>query len=188
MRNDVAEFSQWIRLYTPRLFGVAKAFARDADEAEDLLQELWIIAYRKADQRTATTPVGAWLHAILLSIGRTRWRRKQRRARLFALWHGATDEPQTGGAPEIGPALEHARLWREVARLPDLQRRVLLLRLVEDMSTAQAAAQLGLAEGTIKASLHRALKKLRRQFTVDASLHQTLDAVAPAISGGSTHE
>jgi RNA polymerase sigma-70 factor (ECF subfamily) len=188
MRNDVAEFSRWIRLYTPRLFGVAKAFARDADEAEDLLQEVWIIAYRKADQRTATTPVGAWLHAILLGIGRTQWRRRRRRARLFALWHGATDEPQTGDAPEIGAELEHARLWREVARLPDLQRRVLLLRIVEDMSTAQAAVQLGLAEGTIKASLHRALKKLRRQFTSDASVHQTVDVGTPAIPGGSTHE
>ena len=164
MQNAAAEISAWISTYTPRLLGVARAFAHDADEAEDLLQELWIIAYRKADQRDGSMPVGAWLHAILLSIGRTRWRRRERRARLFALWNGAVGEPQTGPAPEIGAALERARLWREVARLPDLQRRVLLLRIVEDMSTAGAAAQLGRSEGTVKASLYHAIRSLRRRL------------------------
>ena len=162
--NDGAELSAWINTYTPRLLGVACAFARDADEAEDLLQELWIIAYRKADQRDGAMPVGAWLHAILLSIGRTRWRRRERRARLLALWNGAAAEPQTGPAPEMESVLERARLWREIARLPDLQRRVLLLRIVEDMSTAGAAAHLGRSEGTVKASLHHAIRSLRRRL------------------------
>lgn len=186
MRNDVADFAKWIRRYTPRLYGVAQAFANDADEAEDLLQELWIVAYRKADSRTTGSPVGAWLHAILLSIGRTRWRRRRRRARLAALWRGSSTEPSVGCAPEIGPALERARLWREVARLPDRQRQALLLRIVEDLSTTQAAARMGVAEGTIKAALHNALKTLRRNLEDDDRLDKPAKSGMPVILRGGT--
>ena len=185
--NDAAEVSAWIVRYTPRLLGVARAFAHDADEAEDLLQEMWIIAYRKSDQRDRMMPVGAWLHAILLSIGRTRWRRRERRARLFALWNGVHAEPQTGRVPEIGPALERARLWREVSRLPELQRRVLLLRIVEDMSTAAAAVQLGRSEGTVKASLHHAIRSLRRRLAPETSRDDGADSITRNTLEEGTH-
>jgi RNA polymerase sigma-70 factor (ECF subfamily) len=178
LTGDEAEVSAWISTYTPRLLGVARAFARDADEAEDLLQETWIVAYRKAGQRDQAMPIGAWLHAIVLSIGRTRWRRRARRARLFALWHGAPAELHAGQAPELNAALERARLWREVARLPDLQRRVLLLRIVEDMSTAGAAAQLGRSEGTVKASLYHAIRSLRRRLAPAELPDQDVGAIA----------
>jgi RNA polymerase sigma-70 factor (ECF subfamily) len=172
--DDIAELAQWMRLYTPKLLGVAQAFARDDDEAEDLLQEMWITAHRKSHQRSRDTPVGAWLYAIMLNIGRTRWRRRQRRAQLTALWRGSTDEAQTGAAPDIQRSLERARLWQEISTLPNLQRRVLLLRIVEDMTTAQAASQLGVAEGTVKASLHRALAALRRRYANQGILDETI--------------
>ncbi|MEO8622159.1 MAG: RNA polymerase sigma factor [bacterium] len=164
MTSELGDVSEWIRRFTPQLLGVARAFAQDEDEAEDLLQELWIAAYERAHERAPNAPLSAWLHTLVLNIGRTRWRRRRRRERLFALW-GRSERSHDGThAPGISEALLRAQLWRSVAELPDLQRRVLLLRIVEDMSTAQAAAVLGLAQGTIKASLHRALKALRQTF------------------------
>ncbi|MEP6619330.1 MAG: RNA polymerase sigma factor [bacterium] len=162
MSRELGDLSDWIGRYTPQLLGVAQAFARDADEAEDLLQELWIAAHDKARQRSSDTPVSAWLHAILLNIGRARYRRRRRRERLFAMWAGGGREHDGTHPPDISGALLRAQLWRDVANLPGLQRRVLLLRIIEDMSTAQTAHALGVAEGTIKASLHRALRTLRR--------------------------
>lgn len=161
------ELTNCIREHTPQLLSVARAFADGAEEADDLLQELWIVASREMHRRPAGAPLRAWLHAVLLNIGRARWRRRRRRERLMALWSDGV-EPSVGVAADIGDALIRARLWREIAKLPELQRRVLLLRIVEGMSTATAAATLHRAEGTVKASLHRALATLRRRCGVDA--------------------
>jgi RNA polymerase sigma-70 factor (ECF subfamily) len=162
MTAGVGDVSMWIREFTPQLIGVARAFADDADEAEDLLQELWISAHRKAEFRPRNAPIGAWLHSILLNIGRTRWRRRRRRERLLSLWNPEFrrhDESATD--TDVDGAIQRGRLWRDVAALPELQRQVLLLRVVDDLSTSQTAARLGRAEGTVKASLHRALNALR---------------------------
>ena len=61
--------------------------------------------------------------------------------------------------------------WRRVASLPKLQREVLVLRIVEGLSTTEAAERLGRAEGTVKASLSRGLSSLRTELSdaLDAS-------------------
>lgn len=183
MTDVTARVTEWVRLYTPRLLGVARAFARGDEEAEDLLQEMWIVAHREAGQFPSTAPVGAWLHAILLNVGRARWRRRQRRARLASLWLRGVDEATTGGALHVGPAVERELLWRAIAGLPGLQRRVLLLRIVDDMSTQQAAQALGVAEGTVKASLHRALNTLRKFRSSDLPLSEVGATIEPAARG-----
>jgi RNA polymerase sigma-70 factor (ECF subfamily) len=160
--SDHHDLADSIRQYTPQLLGVARAFADGAEEAEDLLQELWIVASREMDRRPPEAPLRAWLHTILLNIGRARWRRRRRRQQLMALWANQ-EEPTIGASLDISESLLRLHLWREIAALPDLQRRVLLLRIVEGMSTARTAASLNRAEGTIKASLHRALKTLRER-------------------------
>jgi RNA polymerase sigma-70 factor, ECF subfamily len=165
------ELRDWMRRFTPRLLAVASALARGPDEAEDILQEVWWKAYRKAHARPAGTPLSVWLHTVTLNEGRSRLRRFRRRLRLRELY-GPGGDPHTGpvaAAPptptpvhdQINASLRNAELWRAIAALPPLQREVLLLRLVEDMSTAEAAAAIGRAEGTVKASLHRALARLR---------------------------
>ena len=71
--------------------------------------------------------------------------------------HGVID-----GEPSVHGELEYARLREVVDTLPPRQREVVLLRIVEGKSTAEAAYALGCAEGTVKASLHAALQKLQQ--------------------------
>jgi RNA polymerase sigma-70 factor (ECF subfamily) len=166
MSGDLEELSLWIRQFTPQLLGVARAFAEGAEESEDLLQELWIVAHERAHHRPDDAPIGAWLHAILLNIGRTRWRRRRRRERLMSLWGSpAGQHEERNVETDLDGSIQRGVLWRDVAALPGLQRQVVLLRIIEDMSTAQAAAVLGRAEGTVKVSLHRALGTLRARLT-----------------------
>lgn len=167
---DPGDIAEWIRLYTPRLLGVARAFAYGPDEAEDILQEVWITAHEKAHMRPAGSPLGAWLYTLTLNEGRSRLRRFHRRARLRELWSldlGPREEHAS--VPGVGEELARSRLWREVARLPILQREALLLRVVEGMNTRETAEILDRADGTIKASLHRALKALRRELQEEQS-------------------
>ena len=160
-----AEVAEWIRAYTPRLLAVARAFAAGADEAEDILQQVWITAYRKAHLRPPGTPIGAWLHRVTMNEGRSRLKRVRRRLRLQALWRtDLGEESDRTPAPDAAAELARARLWRAIAALPSLQRDVLLMRIVDDASTRDVARALGRAEGTVKASLHRALAKLRAEL------------------------
>lgn len=151
------DLRDWIRAYTPRLLAVARAFATADTGAEDLLQEVWWRAAERAHTRAAGVPLAAWLVTITVNLGRDHLRRTKRRAALWALWGG--------GARHVPPpeAFDHpaSLLWREVAALPRLQREVLILRVVDDRSTAECAALLGRAEGTVKTSLARALARLR---------------------------
>ena len=174
------ELSEWIRCYTPRLLAVARAFAHGPDEAEDILQQVWITAMRKAHDRPPGTPLDAWLHRVTLNEGRNRLRRARRRQRLQQLWSvpfggGGAREPEAPDALAAieaaagGPERARSRLWRAVAELPALQRDVVLLRVLDDMSVQDTAQLLGRAEGTVKASLHRALRTLRATLGTTAA-------------------
>ncbi len=168
------ELASLIRKHTPQLFGVVRSFTADDDEAEDLLQEVWMTVSVQAHKRPATAPIGAWLHTVALNRACSHLRKVRRRRWLLMRWSTALppqhDETR---APSVREALERARLWRAVGNLPALQRDALLLRIVDGLSTREAAQQLGRAEGTVKASLFRALQNLRCQLNREADASST---------------
>ena len=157
------ELRELMREYTPRLLPVAMAFAERETEAEDILQEVWIDVSKKLDRRPTGAPMGAWLYKITLNQGRSRRRRRKRREGLlaggFGWWSRDRDETKS---PTLEEEQSKLRMWQAVAELPDLQREVLLLRVVDERSTAEVAQILDRAEGTVKASLSRALARLRK--------------------------
>lgn len=155
-----AELRDLIRAHTPRLLAVAASFASDEGEAEDILQIVWWKVAEHGLARGEGVPLRAWLVAITLNVARDHLRRARRRALLRTWWGGG----QRTAAPPVDPVHEGALLWREVAALPRLQREVLLFRVVDERSTAECAELLSCAEGTVKASLARALTKLRTRI------------------------
>ncbi|MGB7213261.1 MAG: RNA polymerase sigma factor [Gemmatimonadales bacterium] len=161
---DVSELKRWMREYTARLLAVVQAYASAEVEAEDLLQEVWLKAYRGALARSPGVPIAGWLTVIALNVGRDHVRRQARRERLRRLW-GWTTLQRSVPAPEFGELHPRSRLWLAVGRLPTMQRQVVILRIVEDLSIAETARLLGCAEGTVKAWLSRALHELRREFS-----------------------
>jgi RNA polymerase sigma-70 factor (ECF subfamily) len=156
-----ADFAALMRRETPRLFAVVRCFTEHDDDAEDLLQHLWLIVLDRSHRRDARMPMGAWLHSVALNLGRSHHRRAKRRKWLRLRW--AADLPRTSADGNTVTVADTAgtALWRAVAGLPRLQREVVLLRVVEELSTRETAVRLGRAEGTVKASLHRALGTLR---------------------------
>jgi len=155
-----AELREWVREHTPRLLAVARGFATGETEAEDILQEVWWRAAQRAADRAPGVPLGAWLVAVTLNVGRDHRRRAMRRAGLLRLW----ETPTAVTPPAPDPIHEGSRLWSVVGSLPRLQREVVILRVIEGLSTAEAAEMLGRAEGTVKASLSRAMERLRREL------------------------
>jgi len=155
-----AELREWIREHTPHLLAVARSFADGAAGAEDLLQEVWWRASVRAPHRAPGVPLRAWLVAVTVNVGRDHLRRERRRRLLLAFWGGGGSTT----AQATPPTWDGTLLWRAVGELPALQRDVLILRVIEELSIGETAAALGRAEGTVKASLHRALGRLRAHF------------------------
>lgn len=162
----VVRVTDWISEFTPKLLPVARALCVSPDEGEDLLQEVWVIALRQEHAVPPGADPGPWLHRILFNVARSRGRTAARRKGLLSRWWRGTGRDRV--RPKRPPSLESEQvkllLWREIAALPELQGRVVLLRVVGGLSTAETARAINKAEGTVKVSLHRALVRLEERL------------------------
>ena len=164
--GDHAVFRTVVQRYSPRLLPVVRSFAADDDDAHDLLQDVWRRAYDKRRTFAGTGTLLGWLLAIAKTVGLAAVGRRTSRARF--------DPDPAHHMGESGPdparIAEQQELARSIRRalldLPQREREVVILRMLEQRTTRETAALLGCAEGTVKASLHSALKKLRAPMEV----------------------
>ena len=158
IRGDPRVFAQLVKTFSPRLFRWVSSFSNQSAEAEDLLQEVWKRVFARRHQFRAESGFGAWLFSIARSVCLDAVRKEQ--SRVAALQRRAVDPTVTRGfGPPPGlPELDVARL---VMSLPDRQRQVVALRFLDQLSTQETAEAMGVAPGTVKATLHKALRNLR---------------------------
>lgn len=181
MSSPADRVADWIRLNGGRLVPVARAFAEDADEAEDIVQEAWLVALRRAHELRPDSDPGGWLYRVVINVGRTRARTRARRRRLLRLWRPA-EEPVVSNPPTTIEGERHRQqLWREIADLPALQREVVMRRILGEESARETAEAIGRSEGTVKTSLFRALSRLRGRLERDA---EEVDSVRESDDDG----
>lgn len=172
LSGDVGLFELLIRRHNQRVYRTARSILHDDADAEDAVQQTWVLAYTKLAQFAGTARFSTWLTSIAVNeaLGRLR---KQRRLRLVT-----SDEPEAlieQAAPEPPPGVDPERhsAMRELARmvgdaldeLPRSQRIVFVLREAEGLSGAETASALGISETAVKVRLHRA--KVRLRATLD---------------------
>ncbi|MCZ6916258.1 MAG: RNA polymerase sigma factor [Gemmatimonadetes bacterium] len=164
--GDELLFRRVVESWSPRLLAAVRPFATDLDDAHDLLQEAWQRAYEKRTAYTGTGTLIGWLYAVCRNVCLTALeRRKSREQRIPNAHDLALSAPR-----HPGDIVENAELGESINRaimeLPDRERDVVVLRLVEQRSTSETAELLGCAEGTVKAALHHAVKKLQSSMEV----------------------
>jgi len=150
-RGDEAALAVLLRRYERPLsaFLFRHTGGRDVD---DLYQETWIRVVRSAPRYDPTRRFSTWLFQIAVNLCRD-WHRR----------HG--DEPR-GEPPEIGSTADLRRAEagidaaRLLARLPEPQREVLILRFHHDLAEDEVAEILGCPRGTVKSRMHNALARL----------------------------
>lgn len=149
-----------------RLFRIALAYLRETDAALDAVQETFVKAFQSARSWDGSADAGPWLTRIAVNHAIDRYRRGKRRERAEApMPEGDHDERL--GADEPSP--ERKVLGRELGEridaalraLPETQRAVFVLRHHEEMKLEEIAGMLGISLGTVKSSLHRAIRRLR---------------------------
>jgi RNA polymerase sigma-70 factor (ECF subfamily) len=167
--GDVACYEQLVRRYNQRVYRVVRAILRDDAEAEDVMQDAYLAAYRHLDGFAGRARFSTWLIRIAANQALDRLRKTGRfvpfdptleeaRARLIDARAAALsrDPEQQLGDRQIGRMLELA-----IDALPPPYRMAYVLRELEGMSTADAAECLGVEVGTVKTRVHRARLLLR---------------------------
>jgi RNA polymerase sigma-70 factor (ECF subfamily) len=143
----------------PRLRRFARYLARDADHADDLVQETLIRALKAAPQLDPGGNLRAWLFTILQNVLRGEWRRRRRSPVRHDMNPDDAPEPSEKGGQFESAAL--AELAVAIRRLPPRFREVLMLCGVEGFDYEEAAAVLGVPVGTIRSRLSRARAMLK---------------------------
>jgi RNA polymerase sigma-70 factor (ECF subfamily) len=158
-----------MRRYNQRLYRVARAILRDDTEAEDVMQDAYVRAYQHLGQFEGRSSFATWLTRIAVHEAFARIRRRHRFTGLEAFIESqgedmtfASDIP----SPEHEAATAQAGIMLEAAilALPENYRTVLMLRDIEELSTAEVAEALELTEENVKVRLHRARAMLRREL------------------------
>ena len=138
------------------VYGLALSYLKNAHDAQDLTQDVYVQAWDCAEQyRPTGSPMG-WLMAVCCNLCLMRLRREER--------HAALSEEEWDAIPaqECGlDADERTLLQQALASLADEERRIVLLHAVTGMKHREIAALLELPLPTVLSKYHRALKKMR---------------------------
>ncbi|WP_436107020.1 RNA polymerase sigma factor [Massilia sp. LjRoot122] len=178
--GDQGAFEVLMRKHNQLLFRTARSIVRDEAEAEDVVQEAYLLAYRKAAGFRGEANLSTWLVRIVVNEASGRLRKQRRRADIIQLVPGGDglDEEEGsmddafGAAPE---APDEAALRAEARRLiearidalPDKLRTVFVLRAIEDLSVQETAEALGIPDVTVRSQFFRARGLLREALARD---------------------
>ena len=139
------------------LYGTAYRMTRNAHDAEDLVQETFLRAYRGFDRFEPGTNIRAWLFTILHRVRTDAFRRAGRSPRTVEM----IDEGPAVPAPQEALASGAEDIERALAALPDVFRLAVILRDVEELSYDEIAGVLGVPVGTVMSRIHRGRGLLR---------------------------
>ena len=152
---DPTRFVELYERYIHRVYAYVSRRTRDRAAAEDVTSEVFQQALAHLPRfEWRGVPFAAWLFRIAANAVADRWRSEARDS------HDAPDD--TPDPHDTGEIERRAMLFQLVGRLPDLQRRVIEMRFVEEKSIREIAAALKRSEGAVKQLQIRALENLRK--------------------------
>jgi RNA polymerase sigma-70 factor (ECF subfamily) len=157
--GEPGAFAELVReMERPLLYYAAKLLA-DEDAAFDVLQEVWLAAFRGVRRLNDPRTVRPWLYRITRGRAIDRVRRDRSRGRAERARAESTPEG-AGGEPSFG--VEDARaVHRALDRIDLRHREVLVLHFLDDLSVADIAAVIGEPAGTVKSRIHYAKRALK---------------------------
>ena len=179
MAGDDAAFSRIMRRYNRLLFRTARSILKNDDDAQEVLQEAYLRAWRALASFRADAKLSTWLVRIVINeaLG---WLRSQgsRESRIVPL-HAVRDsemptaEMQMPANPDDQPerllmrAQVRQQIEARIDALPDAFRTVFMLRGVQEMSVEEVAFALNIPEATVRTRFFRARDLLRKGLSRD---------------------
>ena len=172
LKGDANAFERLVQKESPRLFRMIMRIVQDEDEAQSVMQETYLQAYKRLDTFRRESKFSTWLYAIGLNLARASLRKMKRfdaleedkMDRLQPSFTGGmfTESPEAWNPQKMAERAERKKLVHDaIAELPVDYRTVLTLRDIEELSTTEVAQSLDISEGAVRVRLHRALQALR---------------------------
>jgi RNA polymerase sigma factor (sigma-70 family) len=158
-RRDEAAFAALVGRHGPVVYGVCRRVLGDGPDAEDAFQAAFLVLARKPGRVGRPEQLGGWLYAVAVRCARrARAAREVRRRRERPMPDVPAPRPDPDWA-DVRPMLDEA-----IAALPEKLRSALVLCELEDVPRPEAAARLGVPEGTLSSRLARGKDALRRRL------------------------
>ena len=167
--GDTALYEVLIERYQRRLYCIALRILRNDSEAEDALQDAHMLALKRLDQFAGRSSFYTWMARITMNEafmkirGRARVERLQNAASLPGTFGFMAPPPPDPERQAFDRELDHA-MASSMNALPDSYRMVFQLREMDEQSTSETAASLGLSEECVKTRLHRARELMRKRL------------------------
>ncbi|MCA8976923.1 MAG: sigma-70 family RNA polymerase sigma factor, partial [Planctomycetes bacterium] len=157
-RGDLQALGEVFDQLAPRLLPVALHLCGHPADAEDAVQQTFLIAIQRAAAFDRGQRLEPWLAGVLTNVARNQRRQRQRR-RAVAMPDVASDDEGPGDAALRRELVAHLRA--HVDALPGEQRQALLMQLHHGLAPAEIAELLGVPAGTVRMRIHRGLQALR---------------------------
>lgn len=158
--GNVDAFESLYREHVGKVYGLCLRMLRESSRAEELTQEVFVLAWQKLGSFRGDSAFSTWLYRLAANTVLGHLRSQGRWEERFT----TLDEPQHERAGEIPRPDSGIDLERAIAALPPAARLVFLLSQVEGYRHAEIAELIGIAEGTSKAHLHHARRQLRKDL------------------------
>jgi RNA polymerase sigma-70 factor (ECF subfamily) len=162
--GDAGSYDYLVSKYMKRVVSIAWGIVRNADDAEDLAQEAFVKAFQTIERFKPGEPFGPWIYRIVTNLALDVVKHRQRfRHEELSDSHQA---PRSDRADLPAASNELARrIDAAIESLPEMQRVVARLYLVEHFEHVEIAGMTGLSEGTVRSHLSLARAKLRDRLT-----------------------
>ncbi len=181
--GDLDAFRELVKKYQSRVFAVAFAVLRSREDAEDVVQDGFLKAYRNLNSFRGQSSFYTWLYRIVFNLAIDLSRKKYRRTEASVGEYGALDgyvaaaDERAGGAgrstdvvignvPGPEDVLHRGELKTKITEAMDTlsadHRAVIVLREIDGLSYAEIADAVGCTKGTVMSRLHHARRRLQK--------------------------
>lgn len=181
INGEAVAFEAMMRRHNQMLFRAARSILKDDAEAEDAVQEAYLIAFRSIRQFRGEARLGTWLVSIVVNEALGRRRSRAREAVIVPFDNVMDDENSNLAMSDDQPMPEapeqstlrseiRAVIEKRIDQLPDVFRTVFVLRALEEMSVEDAATCLHIPEATVRTRYFRARSMLRETISRDIDM------------------
>jgi RNA polymerase sigma-70 factor, ECF subfamily len=172
LKGDQDAFAEVIELYKDKVFQICFRMLGNRHEAEDISQEAFIRAYVNIHTFNQKRKFSTWLYRIATNLCIDRIRKKKPDYYLDAEVKGTdgltmySQVAADGQLPEeeVEEMELQAEIQRQILKLPDKYRSVIVLKYIEELSLQEISEILDLPLGTVKTRIHRGREALRKQL------------------------
>ncbi|WPP53684.1 RNA polymerase sigma factor [Catalinimonas niigatensis] len=163
-------FSQLIRKYQQRVYFLVRKMVIDHDDADDVVQEVFIKVWKNLDNFEGGSQLFTWIYRIATNEC-LRFLERKKKKRFWISMGDASAElaSKLDTSPHISGDEVQKKLQKALLKLPDKQRLVFNLKYFEELKYEEMSEITGTSVGSLKASYHHAVKKIEEDIKTQLS-------------------